>query len=102
MTHQVQRQALYPMPTPQRRRIVQRLSEITRTLDDEAGLREILDGQHDRMIADELRRAAGSLRFVATLVVQGGMSTARASFWTVAASDYLALVQRADRSGVIR
>lgn len=92
---------LYPIPTPTRRRIVRELGEIARQLDSEADRRRGM-GQHDRVVRDELLRSAGSLRFVATLVVNGSMSTPKAQFWMVSARAYLALVNRADRRGVIR
>jgi hypothetical protein len=91
----------YPIPTPERRAIVQRLSALTAELDAEAASR-IRGGGWNNAVRHELRRAAGSLRLVATLIVNGSMSTERARFWTAAAQDYLQLVRRADRSGIIR
>jgi hypothetical protein len=95
------RRALYPMPTPERRRIVQLLSEGASILDDEAASRRTADGRHNDIVRDELERASGTLRFVATLVVNGSMSTRKARFWMVATADYLKLVRRMDRRGII-
>lgn len=92
----------YPLPSPERRQIVQHLSAIARTLDDEAEARKFSAGLHNAVVLREIARSAGQVRFIATLVVQGGMSIRRAKFWLVAASDYLNLVQRSDQRGVIR
>lgn len=100
-TATVDRATLYPMPSPERRRIVQHLSTVALELDAEAKSRNVFAGQHNAMVRTELERSAGALRLVATLVIQGGMSTRKAKFWAVAATDYLKLVQRADRAGVI-
>jgi hypothetical protein len=64
--------------------------------------RERRQGSHNGVVRDELMRAAGVIRFVATLIVQGGMDTAQAKFWMVATADYLRTVQRLDMRGVIR
>lgn len=96
------RRALYPMPTPERRRIVQLLSSAAGILDDEAAARRTSDGTHNDIVRAELERAAGALRFVATLVVNGSMSTRKARFWMIATRDYLRLVRRMDQRGVIR
>jgi hypothetical protein len=96
-----QRRGMYPLPSPERRRIVQHISAIALELDAEAKARKLGEGSHNAVVRAELERAAGALRFVATLIIQGGMSTRRAKFWMVAASNYLNLVQRVDRAGVI-
>lgn len=92
----------YPLPSDARRHEVQQLGNLARALDDEAAARAEWRGYHNAEVRDELRRAAGTVRLVATLVVQGGMSDARARFWITAGRDYLRLVRRADRRGVIR
>jgi hypothetical protein len=50
----------------------------------------------------EIRRAAGQLRLVTTLLVQGGMATGRGKQWVEGAKAYLRLVRSADNTGVIR
>jgi hypothetical protein len=93
----------YPLPTPQRRRIVQQLGHLARELDGEVeGRREFGSGVWQDTVTTELQRSAGTVRLVATLVLQGAMSTPRAGFWLAATRDYLKLVRRADLSGVIR
>lgn len=89
-----------PLPTPERRRIVQEFGEHARILDAEAA-RRAGGGTHDAIVKHELMRSAGSIRLVATLVVNGSMSTRRAKFWLASSRAYLALVSRADRDGVI-
>lgn len=92
---------LYPLPTAERRSIVQKLSDYARSLDDEADARRGLGSWND-VVRDELRRAAGAVRLVATLVLNGSMSIRKAKFWLKATADYVRLVERADRKGVIR
>jgi hypothetical protein len=93
----------YPIATPQRRRIVQSLGELARELDAEVEARvEFGGGVWNDMVITELRRAAGTIRFVATLVVNGSMPTPTALFSLTSAKAYLALVRRADLAGVIR
>lgn len=100
----------YPLVTPERRAIVQRLAALALELDDEVRKRTVQaeqDRLHDlgswnAMISDELARAAGTVRFVATLIIQGAMSTMRARFWLASTQSYLRLVRSADRSGTIR
>jgi hypothetical protein len=91
----------YPIPTRERREVVRILSDNARELDAEAEARKG-QGSHNGVVRDELMRAAGVIRFVATLIVQGGMDTAQAKFWMVATADYLRTVQRLDMRGVIR
>jgi hypothetical protein len=101
--------SLYPIPTPERRRIVQKLAELAAELDAEVRHRTVsaeADGRHDMgswnaMVADELARSAGTIRFVATLIIQGGMSTTKARFWLASTVSYIKLVRRADNRGVI-
>ena len=94
------RPGLLPLPTPERRAIVQHLSMVSSALDADAADRSA--GGWDGAVSLELRKASGSLRLVAAMVVIGAMSTRRARFWAEAASDYLDLVKRADRAGIIR
>lgn len=91
----------YPVPTPERRRIVQELSEFARQLEVEADMRFSGFGSHDQTVRHELLNSAAAVRIVCTLIVQGGMSTNKARFWLVAVRDYMKLVNRADRHGVI-
>lgn len=101
---------LYPTITPERRKIVQKLSELAEELDAEVRVRTVraeADHRHDlggwnAVVADELARSAGTIRFVATLIVQGGMSTTRARFWLASTIAYLKLVHLSDNSGVIQ
>jgi len=93
--------APYPIPTDERRRIVQALGQVARDLDDEASTRRG-KGSHNGIVRDELMRAAGVVRLVATLVLNGSYTTQRAKFWVVASADYLRIVQRLDERGVIR
>jgi hypothetical protein len=90
----------YPLPSPERRTLVQIISDNARELDAEAAARR--EGAHELTVRNELMRAAGVLRLVATLIVQGRMSTRQAKFWMVAAAEYLNMVQRTDERGVIR
>lgn len=100
----------YPITSPERRSIVQRLGNLAAELDHEARLRTVraetderLDlGSWNSMVADELARSAGTVRFVATLVIQGGMSIARAKMWLVSTQSFVKLVRRADAKGVIQ
>lgn len=92
---------LYPIPTAERRSMVQLLADYARALDSEAQARVGL-GSWNATVRTELMRAAGTIRFVATLIVNGSMSDRRARFWLKATDDYLALVRRADSRGVIR
>ena len=100
----------YPIPTPERRRIVQKLGELAAELDYEVDRRtEMADadwkmkhGSHNAMVRDELQQSAISLRIVATLIVQGGMSTGKARYWVASAVAYMKLVRLADNQGVIR
>lgn len=95
------RPAYYPLPTPDRREVVQIISDNARELDAEAELRR--GGvAHNATVRHELMRAAGVLRFVATLIIQGAMPTAEAKFWMVAAAEYVRTVHRTDQRGVIR
>lgn len=91
----------YPLPTAERRSIVQKLSDYARGLEAEADDRRGL-GSWNGVVRDELRRAAGAVRLVATLVLNGSMSMRKAKFWLKATDDYVRLVRRADRRGVIR
>lgn len=91
----------YPVPTPERRRIVQELSEHARSLDAEAEARKS-GGSHNSVVRHELLNSAAVIRLVSTLIVQGGMSTQKARFWLASTRDYMKLVDRADSTGVIR
>lgn len=91
----------YPIPTPERRRIVQKLSELAIELDTDAENRRGRGG-HNAMVRDELIQSAISLRLVSTLIVQGAMSTPKARLWVASAIAYMKLVRRADNRGVIR
>lgn len=99
----------YPTQTPERRRIVQKLSDLARELDAEVERRTAMAdtdarermGSHNAMVRDELKQSAISLRLVATLIVQGGMSTGKARLWVASAIAYMKLVRRADNQGVI-
>ena len=101
---------LYPIPTGERRNIVRKLSELAEELDAEVRVRTVradADAQMDlgswnAMVADELARSAGTIRFVATLIIQGGMSTARARYWLASTVAFIKLVRLADNRGVIR
>lgn len=101
MTMTRRRPAFYPLPTDARREAVQILSDNARELDAEADAREG-GGAHNSTVRLELMRAAGVLRLVATLIIQGRMPTAEARFWIVAAAEYVRTVQRLDHRGVIR
>lgn len=90
----------YPIPTEQSRRLVQRLSDQARELDAEAKARR--GGSWNAIVRSELERAAGLVRLVATLVVNGTYGPKRAQFWITATDQYLVLVRRADIRGVIR
>lgn len=100
----------YPIPTPERRRIVQKLSELAAELDAAAEHRGAMAaederqrlGTHNAMVADELKQSAISLRLVSTLIVQGGMATGKARMWVASAIAYMKLVRLADNRGVIR
>lgn len=92
---------MYPVPTEERRRITQELSDHARALDAEAEARRA-GGSHNHTVRHELLNAAAAIRLVSTLIIQGGMSTRRARFWIVAVRDYMKLVDRADARGVIR
>lgn len=96
------RRRLYPLPSPERRRIVQLLADAALELDAEVAERQPGEGIHNDTVRGELMRAAGALRFVATLIINGSMSERRARFWMAATADYLELVRRADRRGIIR
>ena len=101
---------LYPIVTPERRKIVQKLGELAEELEAEVRVRTVraeADHRYDlggwnAVVADELARSAGTIRFVATLIVQGGMSTGRARFWLASTVAYLKLVRLSDNAGVIR
>lgn len=92
---------LYPLPTVERRNIVRDLGEYARTLDAEADSRAT-GGSHNWIVRSELMRAAGVIRLVATLVVNGTYSTAEARRWIDATQAYLIMVSRVDSQGVIR
>lgn len=92
---------MYPVPTEERRKITQELAEHARTLDAEADARRT-GGSHNHLVRHELLNSAAAIRLVSTLIIQGGMSTRKARFWLVAVRDYMKLVSRADRRGVIR
>lgn len=92
----------YPIPTDERRDIVRELSAAARILDAEAEARATPAGSWNTVVRAELARAAGSIRLVATLIVQGGMSTPKARFWLASTRAYLALVKSTDAYGVIR
>jgi len=88
--------------TRYRRTLVRALADIAAALDDEARSRSItIEGAHDRLVVDEIRRAAGSIRFAATLALQARMSTRIVEFYVAGGMDYVALVRRADVRGVI-
>ena len=91
----------YPRTNDERRAIVQHLSAAALELDAEASWRRMHDGTYSGIVRDELERSAGVIRFVATLIVQGGMSTRKAKFWMVAVDGYMRMVKRADIEGVI-
>lgn len=93
----------YPVPSSERRDIIRELSEICRALDDEADerTRPPRVGSWNEVVRVEIMRAAGTLRLVATLIVNGSYSDRVARFWIVAARDYLALVERTNERGVI-
>jgi hypothetical protein len=91
----------YPLPTERTRSIVQRLSEQARELDAEADARK-LRGSWNAVVRDEIRRAAGVVRLVATFVVNGTYGPKRAMFWITSTDAYLTLVRNADRRGVIQ
>lgn len=94
--------ARYPLPGAERRVIIQELAELARALDAEAESRLPKLGTWNDVVHLELARAAGVVRLVATLLVNGSMSDRRGHFWLVASRDYLRLVRRADKGGVIR
>lgn len=91
----------YPIPTAERRRIVQELSEYARQLESEADRRFSGVESHEQTVRHELLNSVAAIRLVCTLIVQGNMSTNKARFWLVAVRDYIKLVNRADRHGVI-
>jgi hypothetical protein len=84
----------YPIPTPERRAIVVELSEIARALDDEAATRTL-------RIRTELQNSAGTVRLVATLVLNGSYSEGRSRLWLHSSRNYLSLVQSSNDLGVI-
>lgn len=92
----------YPLPTPERRRITQRLTDLAATIDAEAKDRAGSGGVWNDIVRHELLRSAGTVRFVLTLIVNGSMSTSQAKFWLKATADYVRMIQRADRAGVIQ
>jgi len=102
--------ALYPIITPERRNIVRKLGQLAEELDAEVRVRTVqakVDakyslGSWNAMISDELARSSGTIRFVATLIIQGGMSTGRARLWLLSTVSFLKLVRLADNEGVIR
>lgn len=96
------RQAPYPVPTPERRQITQKLAALASTLTDEANDREGNGGAWNDIVRHELLRSAGTVRFVTTLIVNGSMSTSQAKFWLKATRDYVNMIRRADKAGVIR
>lgn len=110
MSNDKVRATRYPIPTPERREIVRRLGNLAAELDAEVRSRTIqaeADSRHDlgswnAMVADELARAAGTVRFMATLVIQGDMSLAKARFATACTVSFIKLVRRADNKGVIQ
>jgi hypothetical protein len=98
------------IPSRDRRYMVRTLADIAIQLDDEAKARDDmaradrtlgLASWNDTMTL-EIRRAAGQLRLVTTLLVQGGMATGRGKQWVEGAKAYLRLVRSADNTGVIR
>ena len=91
----------YPLPTAERRAIVQELAQHARDLDAEAESRRN-GGSHNHTVRHELLNSAAAVRLVSTLIVQGNMSTRKARFWLVSTRNYMQLVKRADRTGVIR
>lgn len=93
--------ARYPLPTEERRAIVQELAQHARALDAEAEAR-VNGGSHNHTVRHELLNSSAAIRLVSTLIVQGNMSTRKARFWLVSTRNYMAMVQSADRAGVIR
>lgn len=93
----------YPVPTPERREIVRRLSDSARALDEEASKRlPIEPDTWNAVTVPEIRRAAGVVRFASTLVVNGSMPDVQARFALDAAESFVRLVRRADRKGIVR
>lgn len=88
-------------PSPERRMIVRELSDLARALDDEASDRAPRVGTWNDIVQNEIKRAAGVVRLVATLVLNGSYSERRAHFWLLATRDYLQLVRRTNIRGVI-
>lgn len=98
------------IPSRDRRYMVREISQIAIELDTEAKTRDAM-AHADRSlglaswndtVSLEIRRAAGQLRLVGTLLVQGGMRTTRGRQWLEGARAYRDLVKSADDRGVIR
>ena len=103
----MKRRATYIPMSREKRSIVRRLAVLAVELDDEVRIRETMSEFDGGMgwnmsVAHELRRSAGTVRFVATLILQGNMSAARARLWLNATTSYLKLVRSADNEGIIR
>lgn len=88
-----------PDQTPERIFAVRVLSDVAYQLEREADTRR--SGSHDAVVRFELLRATAALRFVAALIIRGGLDPDAWTFWAVVARDYLELVRSADPEGII-